>query len=131
VIRATQLEHGLGQVPRAKEFEVLLGMLRAIRVYGRERGIQHCYLLVTDSFARLLRRLGVVLYQVGRAVDHRGYRTPYLVRLEESAASMCGRSPVVRGLFARDALGYRSSGEIDEDTIDPDSLLIEPMVAAA
>jgi N-acyl amino acid synthase of PEP-CTERM/exosortase system len=125
------LGHGFGYVTRKREFEVLLGMLRAINAYCLARRIESCYLLVTETFARLLRLMGVVLYQAGRATDHRGYRTPYLVHLREAAASMRDRSEPMRQLLDSPAPAYRRSSEIDDDAIDPDSLLIEPVVAAA
>ena len=122
---------GLGQVPKSRELDVLLGMLRTINVYGTERGIEHCYLLVTEAFVRVLRRMGVVLRQAGSAVDYRGSRTPYLVSLRESAASMRAKAAAIERLFSRERLAYRRSSEIDEDTVDPDSLLIQPAVALA
>lgn len=91
-------------------------MIRTIVLYGLERGIEHCYLLVTDAFARLLRRLGVVLHPAGTASDHRGIRTPHRVRLRESAVSPCNRSAAVRNLFARKALAYKPFSALDDET---------------
>jgi N-acyl amino acid synthase of PEP-CTERM/exosortase system len=125
------LGRGFGYVTRKREFEVLLGMLRALKDYCLARRIESCYLLVTETFARLLRLMGAVLYQVGVATDHRGYRTPYLVHMRETTQSMCERSELARQLDASPFPAYRRSSEIDEDAIDPDSLLIEPVVAAA
>lgn len=125
------LGHGFGYVARRREFEVMLGMFRALKAYCLERRIESCYLLVTEGFARLLRLMGAVLYQAGVAMDHRGYRTPYLVRMRETADSMCDRSERVQRLVDSPFPAYRRSSEIDEDMIDPDSLLIEPTVAAA
>jgi len=122
---------GFGYVSRRREFEVLLGMLRAVKAYCVARRIENCYLLVTETFARLLRLMGAVLYQVGVATDHRGYRTPYLVRMQETARSMGERSAAVRQLIDSPYPAYRRSSEIDEDAINPDSLLIDPVVAAA
>ncbi|TVR65295.1 MAG: hypothetical protein EA420_03515 [Candidatus Competibacteraceae bacterium] len=76
-------------------------------IYGLHRRIDHCYLLVTQAFARLLNRLGVVLHQVGTATDHRGLRTPYLVNLQESGESLCQRSALTGALFARPELAYQ------------------------
>jgi N-acyl amino acid synthase of PEP-CTERM/exosortase system len=100
-------EGDFGSVSKTGESEVLLGLIRALILYGLDRGIEHYYLLVTGAFARLLRRLGVVLHQAGIAIEHRGWRTPYLMGLRESAASMSAKSEVMRCLFARKALAYR------------------------
>jgi N-acyl amino acid synthase of PEP-CTERM/exosortase system len=124
------LTRELGQVPKNRELEVLVGLLRAAGIYGLRRGIHSCYLLVTDSFARLLRRFGFALDPVGAQVDHRGMRAPYLCALRESAESASARNETLRAFFARESMAYRHSSDIDEDTIDPDSLLIEPAVAA-
>ena len=124
------LSNGLGEVPKSRELDVLVGLVRAVVVYGVRRGIHSCYFLVTDSFARLLRRFGFVLDAVGQPVDHRGVRAPYLCALRESIVSASARNETLRAFFAREALAYRHSSDIDEDTVDPDSLLIEPAVAA-
>jgi N-acyl amino acid synthase of PEP-CTERM/exosortase system len=121
----------IGSVPKSRELEVLLGMLRAVKVYAVARGIEWCYVLVSEVFARRLRAVGVVLVPAGTVVEHRGRRTPYLVRLRESAASMRTRSPAVDGLFGRAALAYRHCSDLDPDTVAPDSLLIAPEVARA
>lgn len=98
-------------------------MLRTVFVYGLERGIEHGYLLVTDAFARLLRRLGVALHPAGTATDHRGIRTPYRVGLRESATTAGSRSPAIRQLLARQALAYRPFSTLDE-ALDP---VLEPL----
>lgn len=110
------LSHNFGSVNNDGESEVLLGLIRALILYGLEQGIEHCYMLVTGAFARLLRRLGVVLRQVGIAIEHRGWRAPYLMGLRDSAASMSGRSALVRDLFARKALAYQPFSALDDDT---------------
>ena len=101
------LDQNFGPVSRHGESEILLGMIRAIVIYGLERDIEHCYLLVTEAFARLLRRLGVVLHRAGKAIEHRGLRTPYRVGLRENAAALSARSPAISQLFARRALAYQ------------------------
>jgi N-acyl amino acid synthase of PEP-CTERM/exosortase system len=121
---------GLGQVPKSRELEVLVGLVRAVTVYGLRRGIEGCYALITEPFARLLGRLGLVLEPAGEAVDHRGLRAPYLYMLRDSVASASARNEALREFFARDHIAYRRSSDIDEHTIDPESLLIEPAVAA-
>lgn len=101
------LDHNFGSVARNGEPEVLLGMLRTIFVYGLECSLEHNYLLVTDAFARLLRRIGVVLHRVGSPTHHRGLRTPYRVELRECAASVSAKSDVIRHMVARKTLAYR------------------------
>jgi N-acyl amino acid synthase of PEP-CTERM/exosortase system len=124
------LTSGLGQVPKSRELEVLVGLVRAVTVYGLQRGIEGCYALITEPFARLLGRLGLVLEPAGEAVDHRGLRAPYLYVLRDSVASASARNDALREFFARDSMAFRRSSDIDEGTIDANSLLIEPAVAA-
>ena len=124
------LTRGLGHVPKNRELEVLIGLVRAVTVFGMQRGIERCYVLITEAFARLLGRLGLMLEPAGEPVDHRGLRSPYLYLLRESKVSASARNEVMREFFAREAMAYRRSSEIDEDTIDPESLLIAPAVAA-
>jgi N-acyl amino acid synthase of PEP-CTERM/exosortase system len=121
---------GLGSVPKSRELEVLVGLVRAVVVYGVQRGIHSCYLLVTDAFARLLRRFGFVLDRAGEPVDHRGLRSPYICALRESIESASAQNETLCAFFARENLAFRRSSELDEDTIDPETLLIAPAVAA-
>jgi hypothetical protein len=50
--------------------------------------------------------------------------------LRDSVVSASAKNEALRELFAREAMAYRRSSEIDEDTIDPETLLIAPSVAA-
>ncbi|CDH43769.1 PEP-CTERM/exosortase system-associated acyltransferase [Candidatus Contendibacter odensensis] len=107
------LDCGFGHVTPDRESQVMLGLIRTIVVYGLERGIEHCYVLVTDAFARLLRRIGVVLHSVGTATEHRGFRAPYLMGLRETAASLCDRSATIHALFARAIDAYQLCSVLD------------------
>ncbi len=113
------LDPGFGHVAPDRESEVMLGMLRAITVCGLERGIEHCYLLVTNAFARLLRRIGVLLHSVGVATEHRGLRAPYLIELRESATSSCNQSTAIHALFARAIHAYQPCSVFDNLTHMP------------
>lgn len=108
------LGHGFGHVIPERESQVMLGLFRTVMVYGLERGIEHCYLLVTPAFARLLRRIGVVLHSVGTATEHHGLRAPYLIGLRESAASSCNRSVAVHSLCSRAVDAYQRSSTLEE-----------------
>ena len=61
----------------ATHFEVVLGLIRAARVYGLRNGLKSWYFLVEPGLARSIRRLGVDLYCCGPEVDYRGIRRPY------------------------------------------------------
>ena len=110
---------GIGTVGRKQQFEVTLGMIRAAGIYALKRNIDYCIMLITNPFARMLRKLGVTLQQVGPAKDHRGMRTAYLVDMRKSVVSMAGKSTAVRDLFRRAKHAYVriSSVEMD-DSID-------------
>ncbi|MFO7640451.1 MAG: PEP-CTERM/exosortase system-associated acyltransferase, partial [Candidatus Competibacteraceae bacterium] len=101
------LNRNFGHVAGDRESQVLLGLIRTVVIYGLQSCVDHCYLLVTEAFARLLNRLGVVLRQVGIATDHRGLRIPYMVNLQESAESLSKRSALAGALFARPELAYQ------------------------
>jgi N-acyl amino acid synthase of PEP-CTERM/exosortase system len=102
------LDWSFEHVGGKSEPEVLLGLIRAGILYGLAQEMTGYYLLVTDSFARLLKRLGLVMQPVGVTIEHRGRRTPYLVDLAKSAAKVSSRSTTLRDLFARKTLAYRS-----------------------
>ena len=109
---------GIGTIGRRQQFEVTLGMIRAVGIYALKRQI-NCIMLITDPFARMLRTLGVILRQVGPAIEHRGMRTPYLVEMRESVMSMGRKSSAARALFRRARHAYvRISTVILDETID-------------
>lgn len=116
------LDPGFGSVTRNGEPEVLLGMLRTIFVYGLEHGLEHNYLLITEAFARLLRRIGVVLHRSGNPINHRGIRTPYQVELRECAVSVSARSEVIRRMVARKELAYRFFSKLESALEAPAAL---------
>lgn len=119
------LDWNFGSVSKDRESEVLLGLIRALILYGLNQGIESYYILVTGALARLLRRLGMVLHQVGIPIQHRGWRTPYLMALRESAVSMSAKSEVIRHLFARKALAYRLFSVLD-DVMEERAALMPP-----
>jgi N-acyl amino acid synthase of PEP-CTERM/exosortase system len=110
---------GIGAIGQKQQFEVTIGMMRAAGIYALKRGINICIMLVTDAFARLLRKLGVTLEQAGPATEHRGMRTPYLVDMREAVVSMARKSPPVRKLFRRSKRAYVRISSIElGDTVD-------------
>jgi len=110
---------GIGAIGRSQQFEVTLGMIRTLIIFSLKRDLVDCVMLITDAFARLLRKLGVTLRQVGPVTEHRGMRTAYLVDMRESALSMTKKSSAVRDLFKRSKHAYvRISSVSTDDTID-------------
>lgn len=128
------LDRSFGAIARNGEPEILLGLLRTLFVYGLERGIEHCYFLITDALARLLRRVGVVLHLAGTSTEHRGLRTPYQAGLRETAASMSAKSDAMRRLLARKALAYQPFSALDDAMEEHAALmpsrLLPPLVTA-
>jgi len=110
---------GIGPVGKAQQFEVTLGMIRTFIVFLLKRDIVYSVMLVTEAFARLLRKLGFVLTQVGPAIEHRGMRTAYLIDMRETAMSMAKKSSAVRGLFRHSNHAYmRISNVAANNTVD-------------
>ena len=109
---------GIGAIEKTQQFEITLGMIRAVGIYALKREI-NCIMLITNPFARMLRTLGVVLRQVGPATEHRGVRTPYLVEMRESVMSMGRKSTAVRSLFRRSRRAYMRISRVTlDDTVD-------------
>jgi N-acyl amino acid synthase of PEP-CTERM/exosortase system len=110
---------GIGTVGKTQQFEVTLGMMRTFIIYLLKRDLVHGVILVTDAFARLLRKLGFVLHQVGPPIEHRGSRTAYLVDMRETAMSMASKSTAVRDMFKRSRKAYvRISSIASNEAID-------------
>jgi N-acyl amino acid synthase of PEP-CTERM/exosortase system len=101
------LDQNFGHVAGDHESQFFLGLIRAVFIYSLQRGIDHCYLLVTQALVRLLNRFGIVLHKVGIPIDHRGLRIPCLIDLRESAESALDRSALTGVLLARPELAYQ------------------------
>jgi N-acyl amino acid synthase of PEP-CTERM/exosortase system len=112
-------EWGIGAVTSRQQFELTLGMIRAVVIYALKRGMEHCYVLITDAFARMLRKIGVKLIQIGPTVDYRGMRTPFLIEMRDSVLSMSAHSSAARQLFKRSRHAYvRISSVAAQDEVD-------------
>jgi len=107
------LDYGFGHVGRSSESGILLGIFRALMIYSLRRDIEHCYLLVSHAFARLLKRLGFILHTVGEEIEHRGSRIPYQIRLRETAKSLIAQSTQFRAMFNQRDLAYQSFSTLD------------------
>ncbi len=110
---------GIGAIGSSQQFEVTLGMIRTIIIFSLKRDIEFSVMLITNAFARLLRKLGVSLHQAGPATEHRGVRTAYLVNMRESALSMSRKSSAIRDLLRRSRHAYvRVSSVAEDDAVD-------------
>jgi N-acyl amino acid synthase of PEP-CTERM/exosortase system len=92
---------------RRQERDVLLGLIRAITEYCLDHGIRLGYMFITDAFAKLLQRLGVVFHQVGGRTVYRGIRAPYCIDYALSKRHMCARSADLAELFEAWDQAYR------------------------
>jgi N-acyl amino acid synthase of PEP-CTERM/exosortase system len=110
---------GVGPIGKAQQFEVTVGMIRTFIVFLLKRKYEYAIMLVTDAFARLLRKLGFVTRQVGPVTEHRGLRTAYEIDLRATAISMANRSSQVRQMFRRSKHAYvRISSLADDPSVD-------------
>lgn len=96
----------IGAVDSKFQYEITWGMLRAVTYYGLAHGLEYSYMFITNSFARLLRRMGIVLYQSGMMTEFKGQRAPFLVDFSESIPSVSVKSSQVRELFMNKHLAY-------------------------
>ncbi len=73
-----------------------LGLYLAMTALARQRGIQHLLILIERNMASSLRNQGWELCQVGDAIEHNGYRIPYIVSLEHNILKM---PPFIRHFY--------------------------------
>lgn len=110
---------GIGPIGNSQQFEVTIGMIRTMVIFTLKRKLTYCVFLVTDAFARLLRKLGLNLTQVGPPIEHRGSRTAYVIDMRETALAMSQKSSAVRGMYKRSRHAYlRISSIASNDAID-------------
>lgn len=108
----------IGSVDSNQQFEITLGMLRAMFYYAIKHELLYSYMLITRPFARLLKRLGVQMYQSGEMTEHRGMRAPFLVNMRESNATVIRRSPRIQQMSARKHLAYKSMSELQHSYLE-------------
>jgi N-acyl amino acid synthase of PEP-CTERM/exosortase system len=79
---------------------------------ARHHGIDHLFMLTEPRLALHFRKIGFVIDQIGRAVEHRGTRIPSLLRARETVN---GLRPNLRSMYAVIEAsidsGYRASRE--------------------
>lgn len=80
---------------------IAVGLIRAARQYCLRHEITHCFFLISDPLARILRRLGMDIEPVGSPCQHRGWRRPYIHDVTTGYQAMSRRSPDLYKLFCR------------------------------
>jgi len=78
-----------------------LGLIRAARQYCLKHGIVHGFFLISDSLARMVRRLGIDIEPVGSPCRHRGWRRPYIHNVKTGCRAMAVRYPDLYDAFCR------------------------------
>lgn len=126
--RERWMEEVAGVSDRRKERDVLLGLVRAITEYCLDHGIRLGYMFITDAFAKVLQRLGVVFHQVGGKTEYRGIRAPYCIDYALSKHHMCARSADLAELFDAWDLAYRPISELRVPAI-PEVIVSGPVVS--
>jgi N-acyl amino acid synthase of PEP-CTERM/exosortase system len=78
-----------------------VGLIRAARQYCLKHEIVHCFFLISDPLARMLRRLGMEIEPIGSPCQHRGWRRPYIHNVKTGYQAMTTRSPELYKSFCR------------------------------
>ena len=90
----------------------MLGVFRAGLDYSQEQGVKQWYFLVTPALARMIKRIGVPLVQLGPGIEHRGFRIPYVTDPEQGCDVATSRSPLIARMLEGDTPFYRRFSEI-------------------
>ena len=86
-----------------------IGLIGAARQYCLKHEILHCFFLISDPLARMLRRLGMEIEPVGSPCLHRGWRRPYIHNVRTGYQAMLKRSPELYKDFCRPTAYVRFS----------------------
>jgi N-acyl amino acid synthase of PEP-CTERM/exosortase system len=89
---------------------IAVGLIRAARQYCLRNDIVHCFFLISDPLARILRRLGMEIGPVGSPCQHRGWRRPYIHNVKTGYQAMRTRSPELYKSFCRPTAYSNFSG---------------------
>ncbi len=109
-------------------YEVMLGLIRAAREFGLNKGINSWYFLVEPALARIIKRVGIDLYRCGPGVQHRGLRHPYCGEVGTCFNGVFLGSDDVRLMFSR-AGTFRSCSSLGEDGLR--EKVLEPSIRGA
>lgn len=82
-------------------YEVMLGLIRAARMYGLNNSLKSWYFLVEPSLARSIHRLGIDLHCCGPEVEYHGARRPYYGEVSSCFERIFSASSDVREMFSR------------------------------
>lgn len=107
-------------------FEIMLGLIRAAREYGYQKGLNNWFFLIEPSLARSIRGLGMNLDECGGGVEHNGLRRPYYSDITTSFNRLLCRGDDVSAMFLKEKT-YQLISEIDTIQSEP-SLLYEKSV---
>jgi hypothetical protein len=88
---------------------VAIGLIGAARQYCLRHGILHCFFLISDPLARMLRRLGMEIEPIGSPCLHRGWRRPYLHNVKTGYRAMRQTFPELYEYFCRPTAYLRLS----------------------
>jgi N-acyl amino acid synthase of PEP-CTERM/exosortase system len=102
---ATEIDNGVRRlVTNALHASwIAVGLIRAARRYCLEHKITHCFFLIGEPLARMLRRLGMEIEPVGSPCLHRGWRRPYIHNVRTGYRSMSARCPDLYKFFGHPA----------------------------
>lgn len=89
-------EHSFGTQERPRFPYLTVGLYLGTIALAREYGITTLFVLTEPRLAKHLARLGVVIRQIGGAVDHRGIRVPSMMTV---ATIIDGLNFIVRPLY--------------------------------
>lgn len=67
--------------------KIIWGLFHAAAEYASVNNIQHCYFMTTSSLAKILRRGGLNLLNIGEPCQHKGERHPFKMNAVEAYQS--------------------------------------------
>jgi len=98
---------------------ILIGLLRAARQYGEERGIANWFFLAASSMVSAACAAGFSMSHCGPEIEHRGRRRAYRFEWDGAENRLAERSPQVARMFVRRP-AYRLGSQF---AASPDSFL--------
>jgi len=98
---------------------ILIGLLRAARQYGEERGIANWFFLAASSMVSAACAAGFSMSPCGPEIEHRGRRRAYRFEWDGAENRLAERSPQVARMFVRRP-AYRLGSQF---AASPDSFL--------
>ncbi|MDD5581067.1 MAG: PEP-CTERM/exosortase system-associated acyltransferase [Methylobacter sp.] len=91
--------------PRCNNRSIIWGLLRVASEYGYRNNIQNCFFLTTNALAKIIRRSGLKMMNIGEPCNYNGERFPFKMNVTETYFSEIWNDQSKKGYYLFSEMG--------------------------